>query len=324
MSDETIREEAKKLLHELQEFYGIYKEVDLIPILYKDSEYVVGTLQNRLSEIKNKKCAINFTNQFIRIAKAHKKYISIDYSDIYNFFIENKVCDRLKQDKYQKIEGLYLLLRHSNTVDNKILVSYLDVNFENNTLLFKSERNNLYTKQDRYVPICIETDGMISRNTFCSYFGMGISRNIADGDVKTFAETFVIYKNERGSNDPIVGYWSGNIVSNNNKDPFLSKIILIKIKNPESEKEIRSGIKRLSYGLSIFRSNELIKLHTKEDLSKNDGVFYKIINTEKFGNLPEKSMLPTQTTEETIDHILNGLDITVDKNKNVIHLDGFC
>lgn len=317
-----MNNEAVKLLDELLAFYELNDDVDLVPILYKNSKLAEKSIRNKFSRVRQNKASDKLNKEIIRLVRSHKTYISIDYSDIYNFFIEKEVCHRFKQEKYQRIEGLYLLLRHSNTLDNKISVSYLDVTFENNTLLFKSERNNLYTNQDRHVPICIETKGMINANTNCSYFGIGISTDIANPNTRTFIETMVIYKNRLDDNSPIAGYWSGNIVANN-EDPFLSKIILIKIKNPESEKEIRNSIKSLNDDSTSLINNGLIKLHTKEELSNKDGIFYKIINAEKYNNIPKNSMLPIQSTQKTIEHILNGLDITVDKNKNIIHLERF-
>lgn len=195
------------------------------------------------------------------LIKAIKEYRAnpqkeISFSDLTQFFISKNVCKAVNEEDKQ-LQGSYLLFRYN--IDGKIVVSYVEVLFDGRSLLFKSERNNINTSRD-VVPIHISTEGVVIKNKDALYLFIGISRNVND-TAMSFIETLKIAKNDSGSSLPNTGYFHGILAPGKSNDPFISKIVLIKIKDKKSkefiEKDLSSNEKKEH---KIIRTHEISKL----------------------------------------------------------------
>ncbi|MFI3222669.1 MAG: hypothetical protein QX191_06500 [Methylococcaceae bacterium] len=217
----------------------------------------------------------------------------ISFDDISDFFLSQQVGKVFDKEKGEYIAGLYLLFRKSNVDESKIIVSYFKVEFKNNKLHFESKRNNI-NSEDSFI-INVKTNGIIINNTDESFFCLGISQDIKDHHTKPFIESITIYKNKRKSYKPNSGYWCGNIVQGSNSNPFVNKIVLVKIQDQSSKESIEKEINTLD-------ENEILKLHEKTHLERTDNIVNEILSKE----------IKNCNQSYKVDGILKKLDMNLD------------
>lgn len=276
INDPTVKT-AKKLFDTFKVDHE-YNQEEAIKIIYLGDKRAERSIINIATNLNNGTISIKQAKFLIRkIEKINEEENNLNirkdiyFDDISDFFLSENIGKAFDKEKGENIAGLYLLFRKSNVDESKIIVSYFKVEFENNKLHFESKRNNLDSKD--HVRINIKTKGIIIKNTRDSFLCLGISKNIISNYAKQFVESITIYINHHNYDIPISGYWCGSIVQGANNNPFVNKIVLVKIQNQDSKKEIESEIDRLN-------ENKVLKLHERESLLCKENTVNQIINIE--------------------------------------------
>lgn len=281
------------------------REAILKELFFDSDKQTITNIPSRLKNQRSPRLAIKVIEAIKKYEDKNKNEAEpVTLSDLNNFFIQENVFKGIDYESAKNLKGTYLLFRYSSVnydideeEDDEIIISYMNVNYKDSTLLYESTRI-VYGQR-------IKTKGLIIKNQDSSYFCLGISSNMNDASMN-FVETLKIDKhNAVNSTKANMGIFSG-IIPETPNSPFVSRVVIVKIDHPESIKKIEEDVKRKS-GYEIIKSYNLRNEEQNkfiDDLLSKEGEV-----TKEDGRTKIKC---------TINDIKNNLDISNEKHQFLI------
>lgn len=192
------------------------------------------SLNNQISAIRQNKITktnVEFAETLYQKIKSYESNQKTELNDdqIYRF-LSKKLNTNFSDHEIYDLLGGYLLIRYSIVEPNKFIVSYFEFFKENKTLKFWCVRNNNSSIHHIH-PVNIKTEGIVLTHNIQSIYCIGFSEDLSDKTMPII-ENFIFLKNEPESIKPIFGYSLG-VSFSKSREPYFSKVALIKIRNDE-------------------------------------------------------------------------------------------